>query len=143
MNRYLVRVLSLALIVGISACRSKSSPEVATQPALSSDSNAAVSPWKIDLRTTPDHPRMIKPLTFTVHIVDGNGRTVDNAQVRGTLTMKTMDMGQNEVQLQSKGNGDYEGTVKEFDMSGPWDFAVHASQGGFHAQKVFEIVVYD
>lgn len=86
---------------------------------------------------------MIKPVSFTVHIVDGAGRTVDTAQVRGTLTMKVMDMGKNELQLQPKGNGDYEGTVKELDMSGPWELAVDAVQDGFHAQKAFEITIYD
>jgi nitrogen fixation protein FixH len=143
MNRSLVLLLSVVLLFEVAGCRSKSNPETLSQSVASSNVDSAVSPWKIDLRVTPQHPSMIKPLTLTVHIVDGKGRTVDNAQVRGSLAMKVMDMGKNELQLQPKGHGDYEAAVKELDMSGPWDFAVDASQDGFHAQKKFEITIYD
>jgi nitrogen fixation protein FixH len=143
MNRHLVLFISVSLTLAIAGCQSKSVPGSPSQPAVSSAATSAASPWKMDLRVTPEHPSMIKPVTFTVHIVDGDGKPVDNAQVRGSLTMKLMDMGKNEVQLQSKGNGDYEGSSKAPDMSGPWDFAVDASQNGFHAQKTFEVTIYD
>lgn len=143
MNRYVVFFLSVSLIVAVAGCRAKSNPEATPQSVANSTAGAAISPWKMELRVAPEHPSMIKPVTFTVHIVDGKGRTVDNAQVHGSLTMKVMDMGKNELQLLPKGNGDYEGTVKELDMSGPWDFAVDASQGGFHALKTFEVTIYD
>lgn len=86
---------------------------------------------------------MVKPVSFTVHLLDGRGRAVDNAEVRGSLVMKTMDMGRTELQFAPKGNGDYEAILKEMEMSGPWELAVHASQGSFHAQKTFELVIYD
>ena len=53
---------------------------------------------------------MVKPVTFRVHIVDGAGKPVDNARVKGSLTMKVMDMGKTELTLEPKGNGNYEGT---------------------------------
>ena len=86
---------------------------------------------------------MVKPVTFRVHIVDGAGKPVDNARVKGALTMKVMDMGKTELTFEPKGNGNYEGTLKSMDMSGPWDLAIDASQGGFHAQKTFEVVIYE
>ena len=61
----------------------------------------------------PEHPRMVKPVTFRVHIVDGAGKPVDNARVKGSLTMKVMDMGKTELTFEPKGNGNYEGTLKE------------------------------
>ncbi len=143
MRKSCLLLISAQLVLVSAGCRAKPVSEAPSQPAVTSASKEPASPWKIDLQVMPDHPRMVKPVTFTVHIVDGAGKTVDNAQVKGTLTMKVMDMGKNEITLEPRGNGNYEGTLKEMDMSGPWDFAIDASQGGFHALKKFEVVIYE
>ena len=57
--------------------------------------------------------------------------------------MKLMDMGTTQVKFVSKGNGDYEASMKDMDMSGAWKLAVDASQGPAHAKKSFEFTVYD
>lgn len=132
-------LLALVFVFGFAACRSKPA-EAPSQP---SSPVEAASPWHIELKLTPEKPRMVSPVTFTVHIADGNGRPVDNAKVTGALSMKLMDMGNTVVSFESKGNGRYEGTLKSLDMSGPWELAVDASQGGFHAQKKFEVIIYD
>jgi nitrogen fixation protein FixH len=95
------------------------------------------------LKVTPDHPRMVHPATFAPHIVDNAGKPVENAQVSGSLTMTLMDMGKTAVKFEPKGNGDYEATVPSFDMSGPWELAVDASQGTLHSHQVFQVTVLD
>ena len=97
----------------------------------------------MDLKVSPDHPRMVKPLTFTLHIADDHAQPVNGAEVNGALTMKLMDMGTTQVKFVSKGNGDYEASMKNMDMSGAWNLAVDASQGPVHANKSFEFTVYD
>jgi nitrogen fixation protein FixH len=107
------------------------------------DDNSDASPLRITLTISPDHPRMVKPITFTLHIVDPQGKPVDGLQVNGSLNMRAMNMGETQVKFDGKGNGDYEGSVKDTDMSGPWTITVDASQGKRHAQKNFEFVVGD
>ena len=131
---------ALLLAFEITGCRSKPPVQSQANSGVTSSGEATTS-WRIELKVAPEHPRMVKPATLTVHIVDGGGKTVDDAQVTGALTMKTMDMGKSEVKFEPKGNGDYQGTVKEMDMAGPWEVAVEAKQGGFHAVKKFEVVV--
>jgi hypothetical protein len=134
----------VAALLLSAACRKKEQPPPKPKEDAPAASTAdAPSPWHIELKIAPDHPSMTKPVTFIVHIVDGNGRPVDHAQVSGSLTTKMMDMGTTKVPLASKGNGDYEGSLKSMDMSGPWNQAVDASLGSFHALKDFQIVIYD
>ena len=45
-------------------------------------------------------------------------------------------MGKTEVNFQPKGHGDYAATLKSFDMSGPWELTVDASQGYVTAHQV-------
>ena len=97
----------------------------------------------MDLKVSPDHPRMVKPLAFTLHITDGHAQPVNDAEVNGALRMKEMDMGTTQLKFVPKGNGDYEAAMKSMDMSGPWNLAVDASQGPVHATKSFEFTVYD
>ncbi len=86
---------------------------------------------------------MVRPATFTVHILDSAGKPVENAQVTGSLNMMLMDMGKNEVKFESKGNGDYQAVVPSFDMSGPWALTVDAVQGTVRARKIFQVNVFD
>ena len=99
-------------------------------------------PLHMVLTVSPDHPRMTRPITFTVHVTE-NGQPVTNAEVVGTITMKSMDMGKTELKFTAKGNGDYEASLKGMDMSGEWNLAVDATQGGVHTKKNFDFTVGD
>jgi hypothetical protein len=134
--------MSLALVLG---CSQKTAAPQKQQPAASSSASNSkeAGPWRMDLKVAPDHPRMVKPLTFTLHIADEHAQPVSDAEVNGVLRMKDMDMGTTQVKFVPKGNGDYEASVNSVDMSGAWDLAVDASQGPVHAKKSFEFKVYD
>ncbi len=97
----------------------------------------------MDLKVSPDHPRMVKPLALKLHITDDHAQPVTGAEVNGALTMKDMGMGTTQVKFVPKGNGDYEAAMPSMDMSGLWSLAVDASQGPVHATKSFEFTVYD
>ena len=99
-------------------------------------------PLHMVLTVSPDHPSMTRPIGFTVHISE-NGQPVTNADVVGTITMKSMDMGKTELKFTSKGNGDYEASLKDMDMSGDWALAVYAARGGVHTRKAFDFKVFD
>jgi nitrogen fixation protein FixH len=86
---------------------------------------------------------MVRPATFALHIADGAGKPVENAQATGSFTMTLMDMGKTAVKFEPKGNGDYVATLPSFDMSGPWELTVDATQGTVHARKVFQVTVSD
>jgi hypothetical protein len=124
-------------------CSQKASVPEKQQQAAPSPASSEASPWHIELKVSPDHPRMVKPMTFTLHITDEHARPVADAEVNGALTMKEMDMGTTQLKFAPKGNGDYEASMKSMDMSGPWNLAVDASQGPVHATKSFEFTVYD
>jgi hypothetical protein len=132
--------MSLAFTLG---CSQKTTAPAKQQPAASSSASIEAGPWHMDLKISPDHPRMVRPLTFTLHITDDHAQPVTGAEVNGALTMKEMDMGTTQVKFAPKGNGDYEAAMKSMDMSGPWNLAVDASQGPIHATKSFEFTVYD
>jgi len=131
--------MSLAFTLG---CSQKTSTP-GQQQSLSSANSIEAGPWHMDLKVSPDHPRMVKPLTFTLHITDDHAQPVTGAEVNGALTMKEMDMGTTQVKFASKGNGDYEAVMTSMDMSGHWNLAVGARQGAVHAKKSFEFTVYD
>ena len=82
-------------------------------------------------------------MIFTLHITDDHAQPVNGAEVSGALTMKEMDMGTTQLRFVPKGNGDYEASMKDMDMSGMWNLAVDASHGPVHARKSFEFTVYD
>jgi nitrogen fixation protein FixH len=86
---------------------------------------------------------MAKPITFTVHITDEHAHPVTDAEVNAALTMKLMDMGTTQLKFAPRGNGDYEATMKDMDMSGPWKLAVDAVQGSTHVKQSFEVMVSD
>ncbi len=128
----------LAFALGCSQKASVPEKQKAT-PATSSEAG----PWHMELKVSPDHPRMAKPLTFTLHITDDHAQPVTDAEVNGVLRMKEMDMGTTQVKFASKGNGDYEAAMKNMDMSGAWNLAVDAAQGPVRSKKSFEFTVYD
>jgi nitrogen fixation protein FixH len=125
-------------------CSKKGPSAPATeQPSSAATTDASPSGWKLDLKVTPDRPRMVRPATFAVHITDSLGKPVENAQLTGSLNMTLMDMGKTAVKFGPKGKGDYEAIVPSFDMSGPWELIVDAAQGTLRARKVFPITVFD
>ncbi len=97
----------------------------------------------MELRVSPEHPSMAKPIIFTLHMTDEHAQPVNGAEVNGGLTMELMDMGTTQVKFAPKGNGDYEASMKSMDMSGPWSLTVEASQAAVHAKKSFEVTVGD
>jgi hypothetical protein len=134
---------SLMLTLG---CGKKATDQPESHPqsaAASSASSNYSSPWRMELKVSPDHPSMTKPITLQLHIVDERGQPVSDAQVNGSLTMKLMDMGTTALKFSPKGNGDYEASLKSVDMSGPWGLAVDAVQGSTHAKQSFEVIVFD
>lgn len=143
MRRTLLLFVALLAAVSLPACNSQSASESPSQPVVTSAAKDIAGNWKIELHVMPDHPRMVKPITFIVHIADASGKPIDTAQVNGSLSMKTMDMGKTEVKFASKGNGNYEGSLPSADMSGPWELDVTTTQGNFHALKKFEVVIFD
>jgi nitrogen fixation protein FixH len=132
-----VSVSALVLvIIALTDCSKSSPPSI---PAL----DDAAAGWALVLRVAPDHPRMVRPATFTLHVTDGAGKPVENAQVTGSLNMTLMDMGKTAVKFQSRENGVYEVTVPSFDMSGPWEIAIDVVQDRMHAHKIFPVAVFD
>jgi nitrogen fixation protein FixH len=131
--------MSLAFTLGCS--QKTSTPE--QQQSLSSANSIEASPWHVDLKVSPDHPRMVRPLTLTLHITDDHAQPVTDAEVNGALTMKEMNMGTTQLKFAPKGNGDYEAAMKSMDMSGLWSLAVDALQGPVHAKMSFAFTVYD
>jgi|GEM_PF-2945640 nitrogen fixation protein FixH len=133
-----------AIILPVAGCNNTSpaTPE-AERSRSTAISNESTSGWKLDLKVAPDHPRMVRPARFALHIVDGAGKPVENAQATGSLTMALMDMGKTAVKFEPKGNGDYATTVPSFDMSGPWELTVDTTQGTVHARRVFQVTVSD
>lgn len=68
---------------------------------------------------------------------------MQDAQLTGSFKMLTMDMGKIELKFAPKGHGDYEATVKSFDMSGPWELTVEAVRGTSRERQVFQVTVFD
>jgi nitrogen fixation protein FixH len=132
-----VGVSALVLIaISLTSCSKGPAPSTSA----SDDTTAG---WTLVLTVAPDHPRMVRPATFTLNLTDNSGKPVENAQVTGSLNMTLMDMGETAVKFQSKGNGVYEVTVPSLDMSGPWEIAIDAVQNRMYAHKVFRVTVFD
>jgi hypothetical protein len=131
------------VILAAAGCSKKSPPAPATEQPSAATTDASPSAWKLDLKVTPDRPRMVRPATFAVHITDSAGKPVESAQLTGSLNMTLMDMGKTAVKFEPKGSGDYQATVTTFDMSGPWELTVDAEQGTLRAHKVFPVTVFD
>jgi hypothetical protein len=138
--RVFFAVLCVSLAFTLGCTQQKSAPE---KHARSSANPGEASPWHMVLKISPEHPSMVKPMTFTLHITDEHGLPVNAAEVNGSLTMKSMDMGATQVGFTAQGNGDYEASLKDMDMSGSWNLAVDAAQGSTHVKQSFEVMVND
>ncbi len=136
-----VMLIALGMVAGCS--KKQSRPQVQAKPDVASNSADAGDTWHLELKISPDHPSMTKPMTLALRITDEHGQPVNDAKVNGSLNMKLMDMGVVAVKFDPKGNGTYEGSTKSMDMSGPYNLAVDATQGGTHVTKNFDVNVFD
>ena len=114
-------------------------PDAGCAAASSADSPSSVMARAIrSAIPTPAEPAPNKPAKFNITITDQDGKPVTGADVNITLTMKTMDMGEEKVKLADKGNGDYQGEGK-VTMSGDWNAAVTAKKAGQTAVQSFPV----
>lgn len=125
------------------ACKKKDStpPTPHQEGELAAAITTQADPLNITLAIAPEHPRMIKPTTFTLHVTDPAGKISQGLAITGHLTMRDMNMGETQITLVPKGGGDYQASVKEMDMSGPWTLTVKASSEEGRMQKSFDFVV--
>lgn len=72
----------------------------------------------ISLSTSPN-PLQPGPATFFIDVKDKNGKPVDTAKVFFDLNMTTMNMGTQQGNAVSQGNGRYSATGT-MSMRGPW-----------------------
>jgi nitrogen fixation protein FixH len=134
MNRHFFCALNIATILFLLAAFAIGCSKPAQSPATA---------WTLALKVDPDHPRMVRPATLTLHIADRKGAALDGAQVTGSLNMTLMNMGKTEVKFEPQGHGDYAARFRGFDMSGPWELTVDAWQGSITAHKVFPVTIFD
>ena len=116
---------------------------IAVTSACKRPTGAESAALKLNLTVVPDHPSMTKPIVFQVHVTNAQGQPVNDAKLSAALTMKLMDMGATQLTFTPKGSGDYEASVKSTDMSGPWNLAVNAAEGGATVKQNFEVNVFD
>ena len=72
----------------------------------------------ISLSTNPD-PLQPGPATFFIDVKDKSGKPVDSAKVSFDLNMTTMNMGTQQGDATSQGNGRYS-AMGRMTMRGPW-----------------------
>jgi hypothetical protein len=101
-------------------------------------SDAATSPFTIQVSTNPDPLRIGTKTSFQVTITGADGKPVVGATVEVTWLMTTMpDMGGMAV-VTEKGNGVYLAEQMDFSMEGPWKVTVTVNAAGQKVSKVFE-----
>jgi hypothetical protein len=68
-------ILACTLGCSQNATAPEHQPQVTPSPA-----TGETGPWHMDLKVSPDHPRMFKPITFTLHITDDHAQPVNDAE---------------------------------------------------------------
>lgn len=76
----------------------------------------------ISLSTNPN-PLKPGPATFLIDLKDKNGKVVNDAKVSYNINMTTMDMGAQNGNATSQGNGRYSISAK-MTMLGPWKVSI-------------------
>ncbi len=113
-NKILVGLLAVMILgIGYFVMQGKSST--------SSQSSGGDGNTVITLSTNPN-PLTFGPATFVIEVKDKNGKSVDNAKVSFDLNMTSMNMGTQQGDATSQGNGKYAATGK-MTMRGPWRVA--------------------
>lgn len=72
----------------------------------------------ISLSTNPD-PLQMGAATFFIDVKDKSGKPIDTAKVSFDLNMTTMNMGTQQGEATSQGNGRYS-AIGRMTMRGPW-----------------------
>lgn len=137
-----VTLFAAVLLLALAAC--KTTPTPAPKATGEGEAHAAAKatqmPLQASLQTDPESPRMDKPFTLRLKLVNQGGAAVSGAKLSGEITMKDMDHGKTPVTFQDKGNGLYEGTAS-LPMAGEWELKVHAEQGSTKVDQVLPLKV--
>jgi YtkA-like len=112
-------------------------------PTTAQVQSAQAGPYHLTLKVNPNSPVTSHPATLSIQVVSSaSQQPITNAHVILTSNMETMDMGIDQVEAQSQGNGIYLARV-QFSMSGPWHVQVKIALPGSKETKVatFEVTV--
>ncbi len=102
---------------------------------------AQAGPYHVTLQVNPNPPLTTQMATLSIQVLlNASQQPVTNAYVTLVSNMETMDMGIDQVEAQSQGNGMYLASV-QFSMSGSWRVQVIISfPGGTESfSAVFEV----
>ncbi len=95
----------------------------------------------ITLGTSPSTPTSLDPTAFIARLTDAAGKPVSRAHLSLALSMPSMDMGDNFVQVsETATQGTYRGTGR-FTMAGDWRAVVSVSAGADRAAQTFSFQV--
>jgi YtkA-like protein len=87
-------------------------------------------PYQVTLQVNPNPPLITRPALLSIQVLlNASQQPVTHANVTLESNMETMDMGTEQIQAQSQGNGTYRASV-QFLMSGPWQVRVMISLPG-------------
>jgi YtkA-like len=93
-------------------------------PVTAQVQSAQAGPYRLTLQVNPNPPITSHPATLSVQVVlRASQQPITNAHVILASNMETMDMGIDQVEARSQGNGIYLASV-QFSMSGPWHVQV-------------------
>lgn len=91
---------------------------------------ARAGPYHLTFQINPNPPVASHSTTLSIQVeTSATQQPVSNAHVILTSTMETMDMGTDQLEAQSQGNGTYLAAA-QFAMSGPWQVQVIISLPG-------------
>ena len=104
---------------------------------------AQAGPYHVTFHVNPNPPLITQPATLSIQVLlNASQQPVINAHVSLMSNMETMDMGIEQIEAQSQGNGLYLARA-QFSMSGPWQVQVIISLPGEKqtASVTFEVAV--
>jgi hypothetical protein len=91
---------------------------------------AQAGSYHVIFQVNPNPPLITQPATISIQVIlNASKQPVTNAHVTLMSDMETMDMGIDQKDAQSQGNGIYLASV-QFAMSGPWRVQVVISMPG-------------
>jgi len=101
---------------------------------------AQAGPYQITMQVNPNPPLITQPATLFLQVLaNSSQQPVKNAHVTLESDMEAMDMGIDQVDARSQGNGTYLASV-QFSMSGLWRIRVIVSLPGTNpASAAFEV----
>ena len=101
---------------------------------------AQAGPYQVTLQVSPNPPSITQPATLSIQVLARTSQQpVPNARVTLESDMETMDMGTEQANARSQGDGTYLASV-QFSMSGPWQIRVLVAMPGAQpASATFEV----